>query len=127
MRDLDVVLIDTAGRSQNNRLRLSQLKSFISAAEPDEVHLVVSATANRACTATVLERFVPLGANRIIVTKLDEAGSFGVFLNVSEAGGGPISYITTGQDVPEDIARADAETLAECILAGRFGEAGHGG
>lgn len=127
MRDLDVVLIDTAGRSQNNRLRLSQLKSFISAAEPDEVHLVVSATANRSCTATVLERFVPLGANRIIVTKLDEAGSFGVFLNVSEAGGGPISYITTGQDVPEDIARADAETLAECILAGRFGEAGHGG
>jgi flagellar biosynthesis protein FlhF len=127
MRDLDVVLIDTAGRSQNNRLRLSQLKSFIAAAEPDEVHLVVSATANRACTATVLERFVPLGANRIIVTKLDEAGSFGVFLNVSEAGGGPISYITTGQDVPEDIARADADTLAECILTGRFGEAGHGG
>jgi flagellar biosynthesis protein FlhF len=127
MRELDVVLIDTAGRSQNNRLRLSQLKSFIAAAEPDEVHLVVSATANRACTATVLERFVPLGANRIIVTKLDEAGSFGVFLNVSEAGGGPISYITTGQDVPEDIAWADADSLAECILTGRFGEAGHGG
>ncbi len=127
MRDLDVVLIDTAGRSQNNRLRLSQLKSFIAAAEPDEVHLVVSATANRACTGTVLERFVPLGANRIIVTKLDEAGSFGVFLNVSEAGGGPISYVTTGQDVPEDIARADADNLAECILGGRFGEAGHGG
>ena len=127
MHDLDVVLIDTAGRSQNNRLRLGQLKSFIAAAEPDEVHLVVSATANRACTAAVLERFMPLGANRIIVTKLDEAGSFGVFLNVSEAGGGPISYITTGQDVPEDIARADADALAECILTGRFGEAGHGG
>ncbi len=127
MRDLDVVLIDTAGRSQNNRLRLSQLKSFIAAAEPDEVHLVVAATANRACTAAVLERFVPLGANRIIVTKLDEAGSFGIFLNVPAAGGGPISYVTTGQDVPEDIARADADTLAECILSGRFGEAGHGG
>jgi flagellar biosynthesis protein FlhF len=127
MGNLDVVLIDTAGRSQNNRLRLSQLKSFIAAAEPDEVHLVVSATANRACTAKVLERFMPLGANRIIVTKLDEAGSFGVFLSVSEAAGGPISYVTTGQDVPEDIARADADTLAECILSGRFGEAGHGG
>jgi len=127
MRDLDVVLIDTAGRSQNNRLRLSQLKSFIAAAEPDEVHLVVAATANRACTVAVLERFVPLGANRIIVTKLDEAGSFGIFLNVPAAGGGPISYVTTGQDVPEDIARADADTMAECILSGRFGEAGHGG
>jgi flagellar biosynthesis protein FlhF len=70
---------------------------------------------------------VPLGANRIIVTKLDEAGSFGIFLNVPAAGGGPISYVTTGQDVPEDIARADADTMAECILSGRFGEAGHGG
>ncbi len=127
MRGLDVVLIDTAGRSQNNRLRLSQLKSFTAAAEPDEVHLVVSATANRACMTKVLERFVPLGANRIIVTKLDEAGSFGVFLNVSEAGGGPISYVTTGQDVPEDIARANADNLAECILTGRFGEEGNGG
>ncbi len=127
MRGLDVVLIDTAGRSQNNRLRLSQLKSFTAAAEPDEVHLVVSATANRACTTKVLERFVPLGANRIIVTKLDEAGSFGVFLSVSEAGGGPISYVTTGQDVPEDIARANADNLAECVLTGRFGEEGHGG
>jgi len=127
MRGLDVVLIDTAGRSQNNRLRLSQLKSFTAAAEPDEVHLVVSATANRACTTKVLERFVPLGANRIIVTKLDEAGSFGVFLTVSEAGGGPISYVTTGQDVPEDIARAKADNLAECVLTGRFGEEGNGG
>lgn len=127
MRGLDVVLIDTAGRSQNNRLRLSQLKSFTAAAEPDEVHLVVSATANRACTKKVLERFVPLGANRIIVTKLDEAGSFGVFLTVSEAGGGPISYVTTGQDVPEDIARAKADNLAECVLTGRFGEEGNGG
>jgi len=127
MRDMDVVLIDTAGRSQNNRLRLSQLKSFTAAAEPDEVHLVVSATANRACTTKVLERFLPLGANRIIVTKLDEAGSFGIFLNVSEAGGGPISYVTTGQDVPEDIAGADADNLADCILTGRFGEVGNGG
>jgi len=127
MRNLDVILIDTAGRSQNNRLRLSQLKSFIGAGEPDEVHLVVSATANRACTRTVLERFMPLGANRIIVTKLDEAGSFGVFVTVSQPGGGPISYVTTGQDVPEDIASADADSLAGCILTGRFGVELHGG
>lgn len=127
MKDLDVILIDTAGRSQNNRLRLSQLKSFISAAEPDEVHLVVSATANRACTRAVLERFMPLGANRIVVTKLDEAGSFGVFMTVSQAGGGPISYVTTGQDVPEDIAPAKADSLAQCILTGRFGVEGYGG
>jgi flagellar biosynthesis protein FlhF len=123
MLDRDVVLMDTAGRSQNNRLRLSQLRSFVAAAQPDEVHLVVSATTNRLGTLQVLERFLPLGANRLIVTKLDEAAAFGVFLNAALATGLPLSYVTTGQDVPEDILPADADALAECIVTGRFGEA----
>ncbi len=123
MLDRDVVLMDTAGRSQNNRLRLSQLRSFVAAAQPDEVHLVVSATTNRLGTLQVLERFLPLGANRLIVTKLDEAAAFGVFLNAALAAGLPLSYVTTGQDVPEDILPADADALAECIVTGRFGEA----
>ncbi|MCD6304583.1 MAG: 50S ribosome-binding GTPase, partial [Planctomycetes bacterium] len=122
MSDRDVILIDTAGRSQNNRLRLSELRNFIAAARPDEVHLVVSAVGNRRTTQNVLERFGPLGANRLVVTKLDEAASFGLFLTVSQADLGPISYVTTGQGVPEDIRRAEAEALADCILAGRFGD-----
>lgn len=122
MRDLDVILIDTAGRSHNNHLRLNQLRTFIASARPDEVHLVVSATGNQTCTRRVLDRFLPLGANRLIVSKLDEAGTFGVLLNVSSATGRPISYVTTGQDVPDDICPADADSLAECVLAGRFGE-----
>ena len=124
MRDRDVVLIDTAGRSQNNRLRLSQLRGFLAAAHADEVHLVVSATGNQRWTRSVLERFLPLGANRLIVTKLDEAEAFGVFLNVAATGTGPLSYVTTGQDVPEDIAPAVADSLAECILTGSFGGEG---
>jgi flagellar biosynthesis protein FlhF len=121
MRDMDIVLIDTAGRSQNNRPRLNQLRSFLAAADADEVNLVVSATSNRACTKSILERFMPLGAGRVIVTKLDEAGSFGVFLNVTGRSGGPLTYVTTGQDVPDDIAPADAGRLAECIVSGCFG------
>ncbi|HUS91312.1 MAG TPA: flagellar biosynthesis protein FlhF [Phycisphaerae bacterium] len=127
MSDRDVVLIDTAGRSQNNSLRLSQLRSFLSAAAPDEVHLVLSATAHRACTKGVLEQFVPLGVNRLIVTKLDEAATFGVLLHAPSAAGKPLSYVTTGQGVPEDILPAEAEALAECVLAGRFKEEVHVG
>ena len=125
MSDRDVILIDTAGRSPNNRLRLSQLRSFLAAARPDEVHLVISATGNRPCTREVLERFLPLGVNRVIVTKLDEAATFGVLLNVSTDADRPLSYVTTGQGVPEDILAADRESLAECILSGRFGEDVH--
>lgn len=118
MRDLDVVLIDTAGRSQNDRLRLSQLRAFLSASEADQVHLVISSTANRQCATNTLERFIPLGANRLIVTKLDEAATFGLILNISSAGKVPMGYVTWGQDVPEDFAAADARRMAGWVMNG---------
>lgn len=118
MADKDVVLIDTAGRSQNNTLRLNQLRGFLTAANPDEVHLVLSATANRKAMRSTLEHFSPLGVNRVILTKLDEAETFGAILTASTAGRAMLSYVTTGQDVPDDIAPADASRLARSILEG---------
>lgn len=122
MRDMDVVLIDTAGRSHNDEMRLNQLRSFVAAAGADEVHLVVTATANYKCSATIMERFKPLGANRLIITKLDEAATFGPVLNCAVAANTPISYVTTGQDVPDDIAMADANRLAGMITGGALYE-----
>jgi flagellar biosynthesis protein FlhF len=118
MRNCDRVLIDTAGRSQQDRLRLSQLCSFLKAAEPQEVHLVMPATASRNTVVSVIERFVPMGVNRIIMTKLDEATSLGTVLNVAAVSRLPVSYVTTGQDVPDDIYPADPAKLAQCILEG---------
>ena len=118
MRGMDIVLIDTVGRSQNDRLRLNQLRSFLTAADADEVHLVVAATANRRCASNVLTQFCPLGANRIIVTKLDEAEAYGMVLNVAEACRLPLSYVSAGQEVPDDINRADPHELASLIVGG---------
>ena len=116
MRDLDVVLIDTAGRSQKDHVRLSQLRGFLTAAAADEVHLVVSAIANPSVVRSTLERFLPLGANRVIISKVDEAETFGMILNVATRKVA-LSYITTGQDVPDDLAPARAQQLA-CWIAG---------
>jgi flagellar biosynthesis protein FlhF len=118
MSQMDVVLIDTAGRSQNNPLRLNQLRGFLAAASPDEVHLVISATANQRCLRSAMDRFCPMGVNRIIMTKFDEAETFGVILTASTAGKGPLSYVTAGQEVPDDIAQADARRLAQAIVEG---------
>ena len=96
---MDVVLIDTTGRSQNDLLRLSQMRSFLDVAETDEVHLVVSAATSLRCMRGVLEHFGTLGANRMLLTKLDEAATYGAALNLAEAGIGPIGYVTTGQEV----------------------------
>jgi flagellar biosynthesis protein FlhF len=119
MSNVDVVLIDTAGRSQNDQPRLNELRTMIAAAGADEVHLLVSATANRRCAKNILHRFAPLGANRIVLTKLDEAESYGTILSFSAEPEAPLSFVTTGQDVPDDIEPADPWQLAQRILKGR--------
>ena len=120
MKNFDVILIDTAGRSQNNDARLGQLKQFLAAADADETHLVISATSNRAGVRNILEKFMPLGVNRLLVTKLDEAAVFGTPLNVAVSTGTPLSFVTVGQDVPDDIAKADPRYIAQCIMEGRL-------
>ncbi len=119
MTDVDVVLIDTAGRSQNDQPRLNELRAMIAAAGADEVHLLISATANRRCSRNVLDRFGSLGATRIILTKLDEAETYGTILSFSAEPEAPLSFVTTGQDVPDDIEPADPWQLAQRILKGR--------
>ena len=101
-----------------DRLRLNQLRSFLAAADADEVHLVVAATANRRCVSNVLTQFCPLGANRVIDKKLDEAEAYGIVLNEAEACRLPLSYVSAGQDVPDDIDRAVPNELAKLIVGG---------
>jgi len=121
MADADVVLIDTAGRSQNDGLKLRQLRTFLAAAEADEVHLVVSAASGPSAIARTIDRFAPLGANRLLLTKLDEAEAFGVVLNAGRACELPFSYVTTGQDVPDDFDLADAQHLAGLLVGAARG------
>ncbi|MFA6134533.1 MAG: flagellar biosynthesis protein FlhF [Phycisphaerae bacterium] len=116
MSDRDVILIDTAGRSQNDRLRLNQLRSFLVAAQPEQVHLVMSATASRTTATRIIESFMPLGAGQLIMTKLDEAGTFGMVLNVTATSKMALSYVTTGQEVPDDISAASPRHLANMIV-----------
>ena len=86
MSDCDFVLIDTAGRSPNDTLKLNELKNFLTAASPDEVHLVLSTTASQACVELAIDRFKEVRIDKIIFTKLDEAAHVGVVLNVDAQG-----------------------------------------
>lgn len=115
-RDCDVVLIDTAGRSQHDREKLSQLKSFIEAAQPDEVHLVLASTGTQKVLMQAIERFSEVRTDRIIFTKLDEAVSFGVLVNVIRRVNKRLSFVTTGQEVPHQIEPGRGERLAGLIL-----------
>jgi flagellar biosynthesis protein FlhF len=112
----DLVLLDTAGRSQRNARRLEELREVLAAARPDETHLVVSMTTQPETVVEVAERFAPCGYDRLVITKLDEAIKVGVVLDVLSRVQAELSFVTTGQEIPRDIEVADSERLASLIL-----------
>jgi flagellar biosynthesis protein FlhF len=116
MSDCEYILVDTAGRSPNDTMKLNELKGLLAAAEPDEVHLVLSSTASQECIQLAISRFSDVRADKIIFTKLDEAAHVGVVLNVVRKVNKSLSYITTGQDVPNDIEVGKSRRLAQLIL-----------
>ena len=116
LRGYDVVLIDTAGRSQFNADRIAELRQFVDAAAPTEVHLVLSSAASEPVLMRTAESFAGLRPDRVILTKLDEAVNFGVIVNVTRRLGTALSFITTGQEVPDDIERGQPDRLARMVL-----------
>ena len=118
MADLDEILIDTAGRSQHDEERLSELRTYLDEADPHEIHLVLSSIASEAVLTRAVDNFAQLGPNRLIVTKLDEAVNFGVLLGVVQRLGVNLSYVTTGQEVPDHIEPGKPDRLARLILTG---------
>lgn len=116
MRDCEFILIDTAGRSPSDTLKLNELKGFLEAANPDEVHLVLSSTTSQASIERAIERFSEVRVDKIIFTKLDEAVHVGVVLNVVRKVNKALSYVTTGQNVPDDIEVGKGSKLAQMLL-----------
>ncbi|WP_428305274.1 flagellar biosynthesis protein FlhF [Lacipirellula sp.] len=116
MRDFDLVLMDTAGRSPRDEVRIRELRSMLAEAEPDEVHLVLSAASSARSLVAAAEKFIPVGVTAAIVTKIDEATALGNVLSLARRCDLPFSYLTDGQNVPDDISVAEARTLANLIL-----------
>ena len=113
---VDIVFIDTAGRSPRDEVKIRELAEFLLQARPDEVHLVLSAVAGQRSLRSAVERFAVVQFDRLILTKLDEAESLGGALAVLGLSSRPVSYLTTGQAVPDDIEPADRKRLARLIL-----------
>jgi flagellar biosynthesis protein FlhF len=113
---LDLVLIDTAGRSPKDELQIQELKSLLAEAHVDEVHLVLSMTSSRQSLEAAAEKFAAAGTTAVILTKLDEASGMGAVLSLARRVGLPISYLTAGQAVPDDIEPAHPRRIARLVL-----------
>jgi len=113
--DKELIFIDTAGRSPQHDLHMSELKAFLDRAQADLTMLVMSATTNAADQVQVFNRFAPL-ATHLIFTKLDETISPGNLLSVIDQTSLPVAYLTNGQNVPDDIEAATPERLMRYLL-----------
>ena len=116
----DLVFIDTVGRSQKNTSLLKGIKDFLDAVKTDETYLVLNSTAATKNLIDVASKFKGLDFNGIIFTKLDEAVTYGNILNVVNAFGVPIKYLTNGQVIPDDIIAAEPDFIANMIYTGRI-------
>lgn len=116
-RDKDLILIDTAGRSPRDSLCIDELSSFLKPEFGLDKHLVLSATTREQELLDTIERFQGLGITHTIFTKIDECANLGILLNVQIQNANPLSYITNGQRVPEDILEVTPHIAAEMIMA----------
>jgi flagellar biosynthesis protein FlhF len=116
MERTDVVLIDTAGQSQYDTGRIEALKKMMTNDLAISSHLLLSVATTESEMNQTAVNFSPLGFQSYIFTKIDEAESCGSVINQIMSLQAPISYLTTGQNVPEDIERAHKGRILRLLL-----------
>jgi flagellar biosynthesis protein FlhF len=111
-QDADLVFVDTIGKSPRELTKLAEMNELLRATGGNaHIHLAVSATTKTADLAEILRQFEPFGYSSVVITKVDETNRLGNIISVLEEKRKPISYITDGQNVPEDIHPATVEQL----------------
>ncbi|MGV8983653.1 flagellar biosynthesis protein FlhF [Clostridium sp.] len=116
MSQCEVVLIDTTGRSSKNKMQISELRTFVEKADTKNINLVLSSTTKNKDIKSIIEGYQILHYNSIIVTKLDETSTYGSILNILETTQIPLSFVTTGQNVPDDLKELSEGQLVSLIL-----------
>jgi flagellar biosynthesis protein FlhF len=116
LSDRDLVLVDTPGKSSVEPGYIDKLRDLFHLENPVETNLLLPLTSSQDNLSENLARFKPVGYQSIIFTKLDESRHFGMIYNVIDQERKPVSYVTNGQNVPQDIEKIDAGRLAKIIM-----------
>ena len=114
--DKDVILVDTPGRSHRNKSQFEELKSLVSCSNADEVYLLIGATTGIKDCRDIIKSYSFIDNYKLLFTKLDETSSYGVIINLKDLTGKPLSYVTTGQSVPDDIEIINIDKISKILL-----------
>ncbi len=122
VKDYDLILVDTAGFSYKNEEQRKDMKHLIESLDDKyekDVYLVLSATTKYRDLIEIVDKYHEISDYKIIFTKLDETSSYGSLLNIRMYSGADVSYVTTGQNVPDDIEIFQSQKIVKQLLGGR--------
>ena len=120
--DYDMIFVDTAGFSHRNEAQRGDMKNLIEGLSEEyekEVYLVLSATTKYRDLLEIADMYREIAVYKLIFTKLDETTTYGNLLNVKLHSGAPLSYMTAGQNVPDDIEIFDTQKIVKQLLGGK--------
>ena len=113
---VDIIFVDTAGRSHRNPNNLIELEGLLSTVPDSDKFLVLSTTTKCDDLINIVEAYSSVTDFRIIFTKLDETRCLGSMLNVCYQTGKKLSYVTNGQNVPDDIEVVQPEKITKALM-----------
>ena len=122
LSDYDMIFVDTAGFSHKNLAQKEETRKTIAAVDPEidkEVFLVLSATTKYRDLKQIIDIYNQISEYKIIFTKLDETESYGNILNIRLYANAVLSYVTIGQNVPDDIEVLDTQKIVKQLLGGK--------
>ena len=118
-KDRDIILIDTAGRSIKDESHEKEIKEIIEYGNIHDIYLVISANSSYQGCLDILNSYEFLGEYKLIFTKIDEITTYGSIINCKLISRRPLSYITTGQNVPVDIEIANIHKIKDLLMGSK--------
>ena len=122
LSEYDMIFVDTAGFSHKNTKQKEEINNIIQAVDPEidkEVYLVLSATTKYNDLKEIVDMYNQISHYKLIFTKLDETETYGNILNIKLYSNSDLSYVTIGQNVPDDIEVLDTQKIVKQLLGGK--------
>jgi flagellar biosynthesis protein FlhF len=116
--DRDIIFMDTAGRNFRNEMYVSELNTLLKENGNSETYLVLSLTSKYRDMKTITENFSKFKIDKILYTKMDETDSYGSIVNIAHDFSLNCSYVTNGQNVPDDINEINENQIVDLIMGG---------
>ena len=118
MSDRDIIFVDTAGKRPGDEQHKDDLLDFVRILKPEDTLLCLAATTGFASIKEMVDTYGFIDDYRLLITKLDETKYRGPLLNLSWYTQKALAYVTTGQNVPDDIEVVNVESIAKQIVRG---------